>query len=275
MLIGHETIRDRFENFVASDSLFHAYLFYGEPEIGKRSFAESLARYVEHGAWEESKGYLHESITIFAPEGDSLGIDEVRRIKFFFSEKPVYSPYRIVILDGAERLTPQAQHALLKVAEEPQKAGVIILIATHPDALLKTLQSRFQKIYFAPSPRHAVERFVTERSKADKEEVARITKLSFGRIGRAVKLMTDATFQKELMDARRFLKEPRERAALLEATTAEKTDTLRFVSHIIAYLSTDPEHYTDELKEALTRYVALSEWNTNRRLQMSSIMWNI
>lgn len=275
MLIGHERIEKRFKELVAGNALFHAYLFYGEPETGKRTFAERLARFAEYGAWEDGTGYVHESITVTAPEGSTLGIDEVRRIKTFFSERPVHSAYRIAILDGAERLTPQAQHALLKVAEEPQEAGVIVLIATHPDALLKTLQSRFQKIYFAPSSKETVSRFVKERFGTTDEEAARIARASFGRIGRAVKLMTDEPFKKELLEARRFLVEPRERAAFLESVTAEKADTLRFVAHLIAHLSTDPVRHERPLKEALVRYVALSEWNTNRRLQMSAIMWNI
>ncbi len=56
--------------------------------------------------------------------------------------KPYSSPYKIYIIDEAQKLTLQAQNALLKTIEEPPAYAVVMLLADNPDALLPTISSR-------------------------------------------------------------------------------------------------------------------------------------
>lgn len=52
-----------------------------------------------------------------------------------------------LIIKNAERLTPEAQNALLKTLEEPPNAAEIILETTDEDLLLPTIRSRCKIIY--------------------------------------------------------------------------------------------------------------------------------
>ena len=57
---------------------------------------------------------------------------------------------RVVILDGAHTLNPQAANSLLKVLEEPPPSTLFILIAPSPTAVLATLRSRSRTVLFRP-----------------------------------------------------------------------------------------------------------------------------
>jgi DNA polymerase-3 subunit delta' len=70
--------------------------------------------------------------------------------------RPFEGRRRVVIIDDAEALVPQAQNALLKVLEEPPSASVFILVSAIPDALLPTVLSRCPRLPFAPLPAAAV-----------------------------------------------------------------------------------------------------------------------
>mgnify|MGYP000113880069 FL=1 len=51
--------------------------------------------------------------------------------------KPYSSRYKIYIIDEAEKLTQQAQNALLKTIEEPPAYGIIILLTTNADTFYR------------------------------------------------------------------------------------------------------------------------------------------
>ena len=72
----------------------------------------------------------------------SISIDSIRLIKTYLSRKPTYHKYVFVLIEDAQYLSPQAQNALLKIAEEPPEFAQIILSVDHKDNLLPTLVSR-------------------------------------------------------------------------------------------------------------------------------------
>jgi len=55
---------------------------------------------------------------------------------------------RTAIIDECELLTTEAQNALLKITEEPPLSSLLVLATNDLDALLPTISSRLQKIYF-------------------------------------------------------------------------------------------------------------------------------
>jgi hypothetical protein len=71
---------------------------------------------------------------------ETIGIDQVRQLqeqlRFSSGDK------RFVFLLFADRLTLQAQHALLKLLEEPPANTQIVLVSNKPHALLSTIRSR-------------------------------------------------------------------------------------------------------------------------------------
>lgn len=80
-------------------------------------------------------------IAITIPE-KSISIGQVREIKMSIFQKPFVLKYRVNIIKEAEKLTAEAQNALLKIFEEPPRHSIIILETASPKNLLETLRSR-------------------------------------------------------------------------------------------------------------------------------------
>jgi len=140
-------LENNFKELAKSESLSQSYLFFGESE-GKFVFAQSLANFLETGDFVEPENFLNEILTVVADEKGSIGIDEIKNLKYFLWQKPAVSPKRVVIVRDAQALTADAQNAALKILEEPPEHGLIIFISKTVDDLLPTLCSRLQKIYF-------------------------------------------------------------------------------------------------------------------------------
>ncbi len=90
-------------------------------------------------------------LLLIDPSQQSLGIAEIRQIRWQIQTKPQHRKTKIVILAQAEKLTVEAQNALLKTLEEPPDNTVLILIAFDANLLLKTVTSRC-RIINLPSP---------------------------------------------------------------------------------------------------------------------------
>ena len=69
---------------------------------------------------------------------------EARKVKEHFSLKPYSAKGRVVVLEDASKLTPDAQNALLKTLEELPEEGIIILGADSESKFLPTVLSRCQ-----------------------------------------------------------------------------------------------------------------------------------
>ena len=81
----------------------------------------------------------------------SIGVDDVReQINDTIMIRPYSSYYKIYIVDEAEKMTVQAQNALLKTIEEPPSYAVIILITTNQEAFLPTILSRCVQMKLKP-----------------------------------------------------------------------------------------------------------------------------
>ena len=78
--------------------------------------------------------------------------------------RPYSSYYKIYIVDEAEKMTVQAQNALLKTMEEPPAYAVIILITTNQEAFLPTILSRCVQLKLKPLKDFTVKSYLTERS---------------------------------------------------------------------------------------------------------------
>lgn len=80
-------------------------------------------------------------IFIIGPETE-WGIDQIRSIKHFLSQKPFNHQNKIVIVQDAHNLNTESQNALLKTLEEPGLNNYIILTTNHISSLLSTIISR-------------------------------------------------------------------------------------------------------------------------------------
>ena len=103
---------------------------------------------------------------------------------------------KVFIIREADRMTVQAQNALLKTLEEPPGATVIILLVTAMDRLLPTTLSRCQVVRFDTLPTEFVQTKLCDvLVDLPTEQVAWYAKISEGSAGRAIQFAKDGMFE--------------------------------------------------------------------------------
>lgn len=138
----------QFRRFIEDDALSHSYLFFGGEAGAAFRFAQGLASFLETGSFDISSRPLGDAFVVAPNMEGSIGIDEVRGLRGFLMSRPAVGKRRVAIVDRAEALTPEAQNALLKIAEEPPQKALLVLVTRNFEGLLPTVLSRFQKVSF-------------------------------------------------------------------------------------------------------------------------------
>ena len=206
MIYGHEDKKKLFKSLVKKDTLGHAYLFFGEPQIGKFSFACHLAYFIEHRKFEVSKEALIDTVFIKPEEGKKkVGINQIRGMRNFLYQKPLRSRRRLIIINEADYLTPEAQASLLKFVEESPPYITFIFITQDLQSLLPPLVSRLQRVYFSRLPKKKIEEILQKEYNIQRNRAEEIAKKSFGRLGRALNFLNNKKYNKE--DLEEFLEE--------------------------------------------------------------------
>jgi len=76
----------------------------------------------------------------------SIGVEAIRMLKSDVYIRPNDLDYKLYIIGHAERMTVQAQNALLKILEEPPEGAIFFLLCENRAALLPTVLSRVQRL---------------------------------------------------------------------------------------------------------------------------------
>ena len=137
-------IRQYFREMAGRDQVGHAFILEGDSGEGWRKLAEEFAATVqcEHrnfcGRCPSCQAYQSgnhpDIIQVTHEKKDSIGVDEIRaQLVDDMAIKPYSSPYKVYLVDEAEKLTVQAQNALLKTLEEPPVYGIILLLTTNTE----------------------------------------------------------------------------------------------------------------------------------------------
>ncbi|MFC1700985.1 ATP-binding protein [Patescibacteria group bacterium] len=193
MIIGHQRILNFFEKSINNNRLSHAYLFFGPESVGKQKIAIELIKMLNG---QESYSAVHPDVLIIKPEilennkikkESEIGIGQARKIQRQMSLSPYSAPYKIALIDNAEKMTSEASNCLLKTLEEPTGNSVLILITSNFNSLLPTICSRCQLIKFLPVPNEEIKNGLN--SVLDDNIVEKIVQLSNGRPGVAVKYL--------------------------------------------------------------------------------------
>ena len=156
-IIGHKKIIDYFKLLYRNKRLGSLYLFIGEEGIGKKKVAKYIALLINclnsqppcfncSNCLNILKGLSLDIIEV-NPK-NSIGINEIREIQRRIQFKNFSLPYKVVIIDSADKLTTEASSALLKTLEEPPVNTLIFLITALPQNIAPAIISRAQRIYF-------------------------------------------------------------------------------------------------------------------------------
>lgn len=118
--------------------------------------------------------------------GPGASFPGVRELIAELALMPVEGGARVAIIEGAERMTEEAQTALLKTLEEPPAGVLIVLCADQETRLLPTVRSRCARIRLGLVGTRDIETIVSDRDLADPPLAARLGRLASGRPGLAL-----------------------------------------------------------------------------------------
>lgn len=203
-MIGHGWAIDLFKQQGQAGRMPHALLITGPANVGKSTLARFFAQYLNCQAGDKPCGRClscrklvtgnHPDIRLFDDEDKALKIDQVRELQRELSLSPRESNYRVAILCNFEKATIGAANALLKTLEEPASPVIMILTTPEPGNLLPTIVSRCQVLKLRPLPGAEVLEALQTRWQSPPEQAELLTQLAAGRLGWAVRGLTDVAF---------------------------------------------------------------------------------
>lgn len=152
-IINQDEIKNRLKGFIEAGTMPHL-LFAGPPGTGKTTAAlvlinELLGDFDVFGRKEDQLQTNFPYLELNA--SDERGINVVReRIKNFAHLMAINAPFRVIILDEADSMTNDAQHALRRTMEKYSATCRFILICNYSSRIIEPIQSRCALFRFAP-----------------------------------------------------------------------------------------------------------------------------
>lgn len=131
----------------------HGLLIQGPGGCGEPLLAEYLVRQIlSLDDDRPAREIAHPDLRWVATEDAAfIVVDQVRAVSDFLVQRPQRGPRKLVVIDEAERMNPNAANALLKSLEEPPEESFVVLVTSASERLLPTVRSRCQSIV-VPAP---------------------------------------------------------------------------------------------------------------------------
>ena len=194
--VGHSSLIENFKNRCSNGNLSHAQLISGEDGIGKSILAEILGKLILNG--DLNREYV--DIINYRPSKASFGVDDVREIIDEVNKKPFEGDKKVIIIHQGNKLTIQAQNALLKTIEEPPTEVYIIILCESLELILDTIKSRCEIYKLTPLTKDELYKYIAIKGyDYSEEEKASAIAFSEGIPGRIDRYFSDTELQ-ELRD---------------------------------------------------------------------------
>lgn len=241
-IVGHRRLVTLLSRAIAQGTLPPSLLFAGQRGVGKRRTAVAVAEAINCEMPVEGpalprdacgacascrrigRGVHPDVLTLEPGELGSIKIEKVRDVVVRAGYRPFEGRRRVVMIDDADAMTPDAQDALLKTLEEPPPSSVLILISAMPDALLPTVLSRCQRLRFGELSAAEVAEALMRDHEYEEADARAAAVDADGSIGRALSaLSTDVTEARDM--AHRLLEQ-----AVRQADPGRRIDLAREVT---------------------------------------------
>ncbi len=227
-IIGQESIKTYFQGVMAQDKIAHAYLLQGEQSSGKEFIANIVSMTAQCTNKQTIDGVIQpcgtcqscmQTMTMNQPDiiyvthekPNSIGVEEIRsQINDTIQIKPYSSRYKIYIISDADKMTTQAQNALLKTLEEPPSYAIILLLITSTEQLLDTILSRCVTLRMQPVSETLLKKYLLEEVQIPDYKVSLCIAFARGNLGKAKKFATSDYFdtvREETLQLLKYMKE--------------------------------------------------------------------
>jgi DNA polymerase-3 subunit delta' len=216
VIYGQNLAETAFLQAYNSGRLHHGWLLCGPRGVGKATLAWKLARFLlatpaqdegmftppapdtldileDHPVARRLRAGADGGLLVIRRGHDDKGnlkrditVDVMRKLQGFFGLSAPDGGRRVVIIDAADEMNPNAANALLKALEEPPAHATLLLIAHQPSRLLPTIRSRCRELRLAPLD---AENMGAALAQAGIEaDSAAMAELSGGSVGAAITL---------------------------------------------------------------------------------------
>ena len=156
-IIGQEQIKEHLRNALSTDKVSHAYIINGEKSSGKEFIAKVFAMALQcekggvdpcqecHACRQALSGNHPDIVRVVHEKPNTISVDDIRtQVNGDIVLKPYSGARKVYIINEAEKMTVQAQNALLKTLEEPPAHAIFILATTEKHKIIPTILSRCQ-----------------------------------------------------------------------------------------------------------------------------------
>lgn len=218
-IIGQEQIKEHLQNAIAAGKVSHAYIINGEKSSGKEFIAKVFAMALQcekkeaepcqecHSCKQALSDNHPDIIRVTHEKPNTISVDDIRaQVNNDVAIKPYSGSYKIYIINEAEKMTPQAQNAILKTLEEPPEYAVILLLTTNVNSLLSTILSRCVVLNMKPVADELVRKYLMEQLQVPDYKAEVCVAFARGNIGKAKALASSEDFENVKAEALSLLK---------------------------------------------------------------------
>lgn len=220
-IIGQDSIKKHLQMGLSQGNISHAYIINGETGSGRHLLASALTKTLlcenptdEGDACGKCRSCLqadssnHPDIRFITHEKASISVDDIReQLVNDIAIKPYSSGHKIYIIPDANKMTEQAQNALLKTIEEPPEYAVIILLTETSETLLETIRSRCIVLNTRPLEKEQIKQYLIKSLQMEPERAEIAAGFCQGNVGKAINFASSEDFQETKADTLRLVKQ--------------------------------------------------------------------
>lgn len=218
----HSNTKQNLQQFLSSDN--HALLVIGTKGSGKKTLLEAIAH--ELGATRP------EQRIVIDDSEPSISINQARNLRTSLGLQPLKNSVFVVMIPSAEKLTIEAQNALLKLLEEPPENTYFLLSTDNKSSLLPTVISRTNTIRLNKIPVEQITEYFVKQN-YDISKIKTVLALSGGNIGLAKRLLEDQAedFKDDISSSKQILSANlSDRLLMVEGLVKDKTKIKNLLS---------------------------------------------
>lgn len=206
-IIGHEKVKEHLRNAVKLNKISHACIINGMQGSGKNMIADIFSKTLQcekggdtpcngcHSCIQAESGNHPDIIRITHEKPTSIGVEDVRgQLVGDIQIRPYSGRYKIYIIDDADKMTVQAQNAILKTIEEPPEYGIIMLLTENADALLPTILSRCVRLDLTPVQDSLIKEHLMQKFGIPEYDARFAAAFARGCVGRAEAVINSEVF---------------------------------------------------------------------------------